>query len=258
VTFGGFFAHETSLAFTVKISALFPLAAMVMAMLMREPAVPHIERHYWRDLRSGLSFAWDHPQVRYALLLGSLLLTATFVPVILVQPFLIQYDVPTALFGVYQAPLRIVTVVAAVVAYRVARRAGVPNIFLGAGTGVVIAYAGIALFDARAAFAFFALPALIQGTMKPALDNYLNERTPSERRATVLSVLSLFLSLQLAVFEPVLGFVTDDISLQAAGAMSAVLFLFLVPPLFLLWRRADGAGTTLEAAPVPPLAVGES
>lgn len=239
VTFGGFVAHATTLAFTVKISALFPLAAMAAALLMHEPAVPHAERHYWRDLHSGLSFAWTHPQVRYALLLGSMLLTAAFVPVILIQPFLIQYDIPTALFGVYQAPLRIISVAAAMVAFRLARRAGVPNIFLGAGAGMIIAYSGIALFDARAAFAFFALPSLIQGTVKPTLDNYLNERTPSDRRATVLSVLSLFLSLQLAVFEPALGFVTDEVSIQAAGGMSAILFLFVLPPLLLLWRRAD-------------------
>jgi MFS family permease len=259
MTLGGFVAHATTLAFTVKVSALFPLGAMVVALLMHEPAVPHAERHYWRDLRSGVSFAWTHPQLRYAMLLGSLLMTAVFGPVILMQPFLIKYDIPTALFGVYQAPMRLLSVAAAVVAFRLARRAGVPNIFLGAGAGIVIAYTGLALFDARAAFAFFALPALIQGTIKPTLDNYLNERTPSDRRATVLSVLSLFLSLELAAFEPTVGFITDEISIQAAGAFSALFFLVTIPPLLLLWRRADAASPApTEATAEVSLAVGGS
>lgn len=238
VIFGGFVAEATSLAFTVKVSALFPLMAMVAVLFMREPHVPHAERHYWQDLRSGMTFAWAHPQVRYALLLGSVMLTAGFVPVVLVQPFLIEYDVATGLYGIYQAPLRIVSVLAAMVAFRLATRAGVSKVFIASGAAMVVAYSGIALIDARAAFAFFALPSLIQGLFRPTLDSYVNERTPSERRATVLSVLSLLFSLQLAFFEPVLGIVTDDISIQAAGAVSALLFLAVLPPLLLLWRQA--------------------
>ena len=237
VVIGGFVAAETSLAFTVQISALSPLAAVAIALSMREPKVAHGERHYWRDLRTGVSFAWTHPQIRYAMLFGSVLLTAGFVPVVLVQPFLIDYDVPTSLYGIYQAPLRIISVVAAMVAFRLAARAGVPRMFLMGSAGMVIAYTAIALIDARSAFAFFAVPSLVHGLVRPTLDSYINERTPSERRATVLSVLSLFLSLELAFFEPILGFLTDGISIQAAMAVSAGTFLAALPPLFWLWRR---------------------
>ena len=237
VVIGGFVAAQTSLAFTIAISALGPLAAVSVALAMREPRVAHAEKHYWRDLRSGMSFAWTTPQVRYAMLFGSVLLTAGFVPVVLIQPFLIDYDVPTSLYGVYQAPLRVISVVAAMVAFRLASRAGVPRMFLMGSAGMVIAYSGIALIDAQAAFAFFAIPSLIQGLVRPTLDNYINERTPSERRATVLSVLSLFLSLELAFFEPILGCVADGISIQAAMGVAAATFLLALPPLFWLWRR---------------------
>ena len=237
VIIGGFVAANISLAFTIQISALGPLAAMAVALSMHEPHVAHVERHYWHDLRTGMSFAWTHPQIRYAMLFGSVLLTAGFVPVVLIQPFLIDYDVSTSFFGIYQAPLRIISVVAAMVAFRLAARAGVPRIFLMGSAGMVIAYSGIALIDARAAFAFFAIPSLVQGLVRPTLDNYINERTPSERRATVLSVLSLFLSLELAFFEPILGFITDGISIQAAMGFSALSFVLALPPLFWLWRR---------------------
>ena len=249
VIFGGLVAEATSLAFTVKVSAVFPLLAMVVVFFMREPHVAHAERHYWRDLRSGMAFAWTHPQLRYALLLGSVLMTAGFVPVVLVQPFLIEYDVETALYGVYQAPLRVVSVIAAMVAFRLATRAGVSKVFFGSAVGMVVAYCGLALIDARPAFAFFAIPSLIQGLFRPTLDGYINERTPSERRATVLSVLSLLFSLELAVFEPALGFAADDISIQAAAAMSAALFVLVLPVLLSLWRRAHFAPVPLVEAP---------
>lgn len=259
VIIGGFFAEQTSLALTVQISALGPLLAVAVALAMREPRVPHTEKHYWRDLRTGMSFAWTHPQIRYVMLFGSVLLTAGFVPVVLIQPFLIDYEVPTSLYGVYQAPLRVISVVAAMVAFRLATRAGVSRLFLMGSAGMVIAYSGIALYDARAAFAFFAIPSLVQGMVRPTLDNYINERTPSERRATVLSVLSLFLSLELAFFEPILGFLTDGISIQVAMGVSAVTFALTLPPLYWLWRRehrrtplaAAGAGPAIE-----PVALG--
>ena len=258
VVIGGFVAAQTSLAFTVQISALAPLAAVAVALAMREPHTAAIERHYWRDLRRGMSFAWNHPQIRYVMLFGSVLLTAGFVPVVLIQPFLIDYDVPTSLYGIYQAPLRIVSVVAAMVAFRLAAKAGLPRMFLMGSAGMVIAYSGIALIDAQAAFAFFAIPSVIHGLVRPTLDNYINERTPSERRATVLSVLSLFLSLELAFFEPILGFVADGISIQAAMAVSAGTFLVVLPPLFWLWRREHHRpppGTGDAPAPVEAVVV---
>ena len=45
------------------------------------------------------------------------------------------------------------------------------------------------------------------------------------------------LSLELAFFEPILGFVADGISIQAAMGVAAATFLLALPPLFWLWRR---------------------
>jgi sugar phosphate permease len=84
----------------------------------------------------------------------------------------------------------------------------------------------------------FAMPALIQGFMRPTIDTYVNQHTPSATRATVLSVSSLVLSVQVAFFEPIVGFITDDVSIQAAFAFVAVFFMLVMPPLFFLWRRA--------------------
>ena len=54
----------------------------------------------------------------------------------------------------------------------------------------------------------------------------------------MLSVSSLVLSVQVAFFEPVVGFITDDVSIRAAFAFVSVYFLVVMPPLFLFWRRA--------------------
>jgi len=231
---------------------------VVAALVMEEPHVAHEERHYWRGLADGMSFAWNHPEVRYTLLIGSVLLAGTFAPVVLVQPFLIHHAVGTALYGVYQAPLRVLSILAALVAVRVALRTGVGLLLLGACTTIVAAYIGLAVFDTNPAFVFFALPALMTGLTRPVIDGYLNKRIPSARRATVLSVMQLCFALQVMWFEPALGFFTDDYSIRTAFLFAAVYFLVLMPPLLWLWQRAQGRGTDLADEAEPDQAVLEA
>ena len=238
VIIGGVMAAQTSMAFTVQVSFIGPAIAIFVALAMVEPHVEHDRPRYLENLKRGFSFAWTTPQVRYTVLLGSTIMMAAFAPVVLVQPFLIEHDVATGLFGVYQAPLRLVGVFAAIYAHRIAARTGAPAMFAVSCIGMVVAFAGLSAVDRVGVFALFAVPAIIQGFTRPTVDTYINQHTPSETRATVLSVSSLVLSLQIAFFEPVVGFITDDISIRAAFGFVAVYFLVVMPPLYLLWRRA--------------------
>lgn len=80
--------------------------------------------------------------------------------------------------------------------------------------------------------------ALLQGLVRLTVDSSINEQAASDRRAAVLSMSSLVLSAELAFFEPVIGFITNDVSIQAAFAFVAVFFAVAMPGLYLLWRRA--------------------
>ena len=251
IILGAFLAAQLGLSLVVQVSAAVPLLAVIVALVIDEPHVAHEERRYWRGLADGMSFAWKHPEVRYTLLIGSVLLAGTFAPVVLVQPFLMHHAVGTALYGVYQAPLRVLSILAALAAVRVALRTGVGGLLVGACTTIVAAYIGLAVFDANPAFAFFALPALMTGLTRPVIDGYLNKRIPSARRATVLSVMPLCFALQVMLFEPALGFLTDDYSIRTAFWFAAAYFLVLMPPLLWLWHRAQGrtGDVTGEVAP---------
>ncbi len=254
VVLGGLLAEVTSLAFVVQVSAITPLLAMATAFSMFEPpTLGPKSKKYLRDLRDSFSFAWQNKPVRYSVLMFSIMLTGTFGPVVLIQPFLLEHDVATGLFGVFQAPLRLTAVVAALLAFRLSSSLGPGRIFIGAGAAMVLAYSGLALFDSTFAFIFFAFPGFIQGVVRPVIDGYINDRTPSEKRATVLSLAHLCFALQVAWFEPILGFLTDDWALRAAFAFAAIYFAFLMPPMVFLWRRAhrqDAGASRIALTPV--------
>ncbi len=237
---GALLAEVIGMALVIQVSAIAPLLAMTVALTMIEPPTEHEERHYWANLRSGLSFSWQHPEVRYTLLVGSVLLAGVFGPVVLMQPFLIEHHVATGLYGVYQAPLRLLTMGGAIIAFRLVNRFGVTAILVTACTTIIAGYLALAGIDMQLAFVLFALPAIFQGINKPVLDGYLNDRIPSDRRATVLSVMQLYFALQIMLVEPALGILTDDISLTAAFLFAAGYFIVLMPPLLFLWHRAQG------------------
>lgn len=237
---GALLAEVIGMALVIQVSAIAPLLAMTVALTMIEPPTEHEERHYWANLKSGLSFSWRHPEVRYTLLVGSVLLAGVFGPVVLMQPFLIEHHVATGLYGVYQAPLRLLTMGGAIIAFRLVNRFGVTAILVTACTTIIAGYLALAGIDMQLAFVLFALPAIFQGINKPVLDGYLNDRIPSDRRATVLSVMQLYFALQIMLVEPALGILTDDISLTAAFLFAAGYFIVLMPPLLFLWHRAQG------------------
>ncbi len=244
---GGYMAAAFGSAFAVQISALAPLAAAGAALAMYEPRLPQREeRHYWRDLRAGMEFAWNAPQVRYTLLLGSLILTAGFAPVVLVQPFLGEHEGSTEQSGLFQAPLRLAWVAGALLAARLALGLGTGRVIPAACLGLAVSYVGLAVTGGTGAFGWFGVAAVLTGLTRPVMDNHLNERIPSERRATVLSIMSLLFSLQVAFFEPALGFITDDVSLTAAFAFSALFFMATFPGLLFLWTRAHREGRVGE------------
>lgn len=237
---GALLAEVVGMALVIQVSAIPPLLAIVVALTMIEPPTEHEERHYWANLKAGLSFSWRHPEVRYTLLMGSVLAAGVFGPVVLMQPFLIKHSVATGLYGVYQAPLRLLTMGGAIFAFRLVNRFGVTAILVTACTTIIAGYLALAGIDMQLAFVLFALPAIFQGINKPVIDGYLNDRIPSNRRATVLSVMQLYFALQIMLVEPALGILTDDISLTAAFLFAAAYFIVLMPPLLFLWHRAQG------------------
>ncbi|OAI41174.1 hypothetical protein AYO38_04270 [bacterium SCGC AG-212-C10] len=239
VALGGFLADVTSLAFVVQVSCIFPLIGVACALFMHEPPLEHHRKAYLATLKDGVRFAWRTPPVRYTVLIDSVLLTGTFGPVVLVQPFLLEHDVGNGLFGLLQAPLRLTAAVAAILAFRIGARTGMHRLLWMSFLAIFLAYVGLASFDATVAFALFAMPGFIQGLSKPVVDAYLHERTDSDRRATVLSLTQLCFAFQVAFFEPALGFITDDVSLISAFVFAAAYFGLLMPPLLFLWRRAD-------------------
>lgn len=247
ILIGAPIAQATSFTFAITLSAGIGLLGVPVAFLMREPQFEADEsyRHYFQTLGAGIRDSWSQPALRYVIIFSGLIWGATFAPLVLQQPFLAKHDIGTGALGLWQAPVRLAGIVAALGAYRFVARVGRHNAFFALPVALAISSFALAGIDHAWAFIAFITVGLAAGVQQPLLARYINERIPSSRRATILSVQNLMGSLTLAVLTPLGGIISDELGLQAAFLTFAVLTVAVAPAVYMLWRRADLATEVL-------------
>jgi MFS family permease len=162
-----------------------------------------------------------------SILLSSVTGTATLTFAWFVQPYFKEINLPVEWFGLMWALLNLSVAVSSVFAYKIenmiSRNQGVWLIIISITLGFWLSARFIVWWGV--AFLFFSY--LTRGMATVILKNYVNEYTSSEVRATLLSVRNFLIRINFAVTGPVLGWITDTISLGwalfAAGTMYLVL-----------------------------------
>ncbi|MGE3856515.1 MAG: MFS transporter [Dehalococcoidia bacterium] len=247
---GGWIAQVTSLQIVMLIGALpYLLGGVTLAMMQEPPRVVGAEGHlpYAQTLRAAASVLRHNALVRYAILAHIAVQTGFVMNILLAQPFLRAHGVDLALFGVLQAPASLAGALAAIASARASRLLGVRPLASVGIAGIVGGLLLLAIVDRLWAFAGFVLVQAAIGVTMPAVDGYVNDRTESNIRATIMSVVPLGTAITFVFVSPLAG-ITGDISLRLAfGALAA---LILVPGVaaLLAWRAAERAAPPGEAA----------
>ena len=244
-------AAATNLAFPILISSAVAFTALLVAATMKEPELAHDEVRlgYRALIAESARTAWRLPAVRTMLVLSAVLMASTNASFIFAQPFLHAHDVSTQMLGVAQSPMRLGGIVGAVLAYRAAGAFGMRTTLVAAATVIGVSYAVIGAWDSVFAFAALAPVTLMSYMMLPIVANYLNVRIPNSQRATILSIRQLLFGIIIAVIQPGLGLLADNVSLEAVFLVSALLVAVTAPVGLFLWSRADAQhGSVLEPA----------
>ena len=234
-------AAATDLRFPILLSAGITFLMLVVAATYREP--PQVEGEerlpYRRLVTESARTVWRQPPVRAMLVLSALLLGATNAVSIFAQPFLDHHDVPVRFFGLAQAPMRAAGIIGAIAAYRFVASIGLRPMLIAAPVILVASYA--LLGGWISVYAFGATTAIVFTTsvLMPVVHNYLNRRIPNNQRATILSFRQLLTSLIIASFQPGLGVIADQISLEAVFIASGAFVAVTVPAALFFWLRAD-------------------
>ena len=249
---GGPVADLIGLRATILIGSGALVAGALLTLSMHEP--PHREPaqaslSYLSGARAGLRIAWQQPALRYVIPFAAVVTASTFSVEIFIQPFLLSHGIEVGWkFSLLQVPPRIIGILGAVAAFYAVARLGEGRTMPLLPILAVLAYVGLTVVDSLSALAFLALLTFLQAAALPIVTGYINRRIPSAQRATVLSLHQLAFALILAPMLPGIGIAADEIDLQAAFAVAAVVLATLALVTGTLWARAHRKDARLRRA----------
>jgi MFS family permease len=246
---GAFVAAWLDLRAPILLGAGFYVVAFVLALQLDEPPrgePGEAQPGYLQTLRESIGFLKGHPAVRFIIFFSVATGVASMTEWLLMQPFLDSHDVPIGLFGLIAIPVRLSSVFGSLGGARILEWVGIRRLVVLAFATTTAGLATLATVDHVAAFIGIMAIGLSGACLRPAVSTYVNERTSSSMRATVLSVAPFGQAASFALFFPFIGLASDQgirlgfallLGIVAAGAGISLA----------LWLRADGG------SPAPPL-----
>jgi hypothetical protein len=248
---GGLVAALTTLQVPILGAVSVYALALVLATMMREPQRVDTEASasgYASTLVNAGRLLRQDAALRYIILFTVLSSLAGMTEWILLQPFLSSHDVPLAWFGVAIIPVRIIGVLGSLGGHRYFEFVGIRRALLGTFLITITGLALLAVVNHVIAFLGVVIVQLANALRRPSVNAYINGRTSSSVRATVLSVTPFGMSLSLALTLPFIGLAADAGIRLAFLVLGSVVFAGAGLS-YLLWLRADAR----EAAPIVPI-----
>lgn len=231
-------AEATSLQTPILISGGISALAVITALTFREPNVVDRTKQfpsYGQIIGESAQIVRAQPAVRYAILFFGMITIGSIAVVFFFQPFLVDHDVDVGEVGLWQTPMRLLGIVAALSAHRLMRDLGERRTFYLMPIVVVSGYLMLAFWDSLYAQIAFPLINFVIILSQPTITGYVNRRVPSEQRATVISMTNLVRSAVLIPTAPLLGLLADEVSNQAAYIAGGAIVAFVGLPLMLFW-----------------------
>lgn len=252
-------ADATSLPFPIVLSGGLAFFAVVAAFMFREPLVRDEEKahpSYGQIIREAVGIVRRRPAVRYGIMYFGLITVGSIGPIFFFQPFLVEHNVDLGQVGIWQTPMRLAAVAAALLAHRLISGLGERRTFYGMAIALVAAYALLATWDS--VYAQVAFPVLNATVVlsQPTVTNLLNRMVESDQRATVISLTNLVRSMVLIPCAPLLGALADE-SLSAAFAAGGIIVAVVGTPLLTAWAPYLGREKAGEPAGAEPVAAGD-
>jgi MFS family permease len=223
------------------------IAALATAARLGEvhPRAPERHSHLARVVRL-LRFALaHHRRLRTAIALSVALGLSSFVMVWLIQPWMKSRGIPVGWFGPVWAAFHLWLAAVSLVSTRVAGWLGRQGALLVCCPLVVLGYGGLGVTAAPYGAAFYLLLLTARGLQGPILASAIQEDTPADDRASILSLNALLFRLGFVALGPPIGVLVDRLGLDRALLVLALGFLILDLAAWLAFVRARPAPTSV-------------
>jgi len=226
---GGFIAAYFSLRAPLYFQ--FPIIALIvpLSLSLTEP-----KRHVLEDpdgnlqnILKAIKFTMiNQSSLRWLILTEALLGAAGFFMVWFIQPYWESTQINIKWFGILWALLQFNIAFWAFVSHKI-KKEQVGQLFLLFIIIQTISYCYLGMYYNLIGVLLIFIFGLIRGLKKPLLMDILNEKAPSELRATVISVQSMVSNLTFSIIAPFLGYTADLYTIQTTFKIASATFAIL-------------------------------
>ncbi len=225
---GSIYVYSPRLPFLLS-SAVFLVAAAFALILREEPVEAKRSQIGWSSLASGFQVIRNGGGTLKALVLHFCILFTLILifTVAISQPYLKGVGIPLGAFGLLYLFFHLSAMGGSLWAKRISTTS--PGLFFIMALGILLVFAGLALFHHPLSFLLAGCVYLIWGVFIPTTSDATNRLIASGERATVLSARDFLQNLFFVLLAPLVGWVTDlwglgmSLGLLSLSAGAAVL-----------------------------------
>jgi MFS family permease len=239
---GGYIAtYSLRLPYWVSVITVF-FAFVVTFSFTETKEYKHGEKHYIAHLKEASKFTAKHPRIRLFIVYSAILVSIFFIGFMLYQPYLKSISIPLVYFGWIYFAMNMLAAVGSRFAYKLEELLGERNILI-----VILVIAILSLFGMSKGFVILGaiFPIILSfniGVFEPVMSDYINKRTESHHRATVISLSELVTKLFSSVTAPFFGWMVDFWSLETAFKAAMIILminLVILVGVFTIIRRRE-------------------
>lgn len=225
---GGLLA-ALSLRYPYYGQAIVAFIAIPAALTLIEPKInqDRIDLN-WKQIIDIVKYSlFRNAELRWNIIYSSIVGASTLTMAWFVQPWLIRAKVDVGSFGIIWTALNLIVGVAAMYAYKTELKFGRKQVIIAFSIAIGLGFIIAGIMPHLWALTFFVIFYIARGIATPILKDGINRISPSNMRATILSVRNFTIRIIFSIWGPFYGWLTDKWSLMHALVIAGVIFFLL-------------------------------
>ncbi len=228
-----------SLRYPYYFQTLIAFIGIPAALTLVEPRMNQFKLSLgWKDIIDTVKFSlFKNPRLRWNIIYSSVVGASTLAMAWFVQPWLIRANLPLSLFGIAWTILNLSVGITAFYAYKIELKFGSVTTAIGFTFILAVGFIASGWINSLWGLIFILLFYLARGIATPILKDNINRITPSNMRATILSVRNFIIRVLFAILGPIYGWAIDKLSLSAALTIAGLVFITMASISFYFFLR---------------------
>ena len=225
----GGFLYQVHHDLPVILCVVSQLLGMVCALLMLEPVREYrkAEKHPVADMIDTMKYALHgHKEIAGIILFATVIFTATKVMLWTQQPYYELLQLPEIWYGVFTAAGFLLGGIGSHLGHKLDGHVRNRTMFLFMMVAIVAACLIAGTVKSHAVIPLLLIGSVMFGFSWPRVQNAINMRVSSERRATILSTVSLMVNLAFIPVGSLMGIITGAYGIQG-GLLALGLFILI-------------------------------